>query len=221
MTEVANYIIRTAEDGHVSVQTEAKREVDYHVGLDLGQKKDYTALVVLERHGKGNDALYHARHIERYPLGTSYPEIVVDVASKLNKMPTAEREPILAVDETGVGSPVVDLFRQARLQARLEPIHITGGSSANRERGVNYVPKRDLVSIVQVALQTGRLKIASALPEAATLVLELQNFQVKITESANDTYGAWREGSHDDLVLAVAMALWVGQRPTAKLMAWA
>ncbi len=31
-------------------------------------------------------------------------------------------------------------------------------------------------------------------------------------EQAHDSYGAWREGTHDDLVLAVALALWAGER---------
>jgi hypothetical protein len=70
------------------------------------------------------------------------------------------------------------------------------------------VPKRDLVSGVQVALQSRTLKIASELSEAETLARELQNFTVKITDSANDVYGAWRVGTHDDLVLAVALAVW-------------
>ena len=55
---------------------------------------------------------------------------------------------------------------------------------------------------------SGRLRIAAALPEADTLVRELLAFQVKITAAAHDTYGAWREGTHDDLVLAVALACW-------------
>jgi hypothetical protein len=66
---------------------------------------------------------------------------------------------------------------------------------------------------VQVCLQAGRLKIASALPEAATLTKELQDFQMKITlATGHDSYGAWREGAHDDLVLALACALWCGER---------
>ena len=141
-----------------------------------------------------------------------YPAIVAAVAGMLKQPPLSSGTPRLAVDETGVGAPVVDLFRQARLNAVLHPIHITGGSTVNRDRGVEYVPKRNLVSVVQVALQTDKLKIAEALPEAGTLVRELQDFQVKITEAANDTYGAWREGAHDDLVLAVALALYVGKK---------
>ncbi len=184
----------------------------YTVGLDLGQTKDYTALVILERHGEAEQAVFHARHLERFPLGTSYPAIVASVAGMLKQPPLSSGTPRLAVDETGVGAPVVDLFRQARLNAMLHPIHITGGATVNYDRGVEYVPKRDLVSVVQVALQTDKLKIAADLPEAATLVRELEGFQVKITEAANDTYGAWREGAHDDLVLAVALALYVGKK---------
>jgi len=189
----------------------------YTVGLDLGQTKDYTALVILERHGEAEQAVFHARHLERFPLGTPYPAIVAAVAEML-KQPSLSKEKVrLAVDETGVGAPVVDLFRQARLNAVLHPIHITGGSTVNRDRGVEYVPKRNLVSVVQVALQTDKLKVASALPEAQTLVRELQNFQVKITDAANDTYGAWREGTHDDLVLAVALALYAGKKRGAPI----
>jgi hypothetical protein len=46
---------------------------------------------------------------------------------------------------------------------------------------------------------------------AATLVEELLAFQVRVTAAANETFGAWREGRHDDLVLAVAVAAWAGE----------
>lgn len=183
----------------------------YTLGLDLGKAKDYTALVILERHGEGNAAVFHARHLQRFPLGTPYPAIVSSVALMLEREPLKGTVSRLAVDETGVGAPVVDLFRAAKLPVELHPIHITGGSTENYDKGVRYVPKRNLVSVVQVALQTDKLKIARSLPEADTLVSELQNFEAKITDAANDTYGAWREGTHDDLVLAVAMALYVGR----------
>jgi hypothetical protein len=185
----------------------------YTLGLDLGQVKDYTALVIVERHGEAEHAVYQARHLERFALGTPYPEIVASVARMLELPPLKGTMPRIAVDETGVGVPVVDLFRQARLRATLHPIHITGGSTVNYDRGVEYVPKRNLVSIVQVALQTEKLKIASVLPDAQNLVRELQDFQMKITEAANDTYGAWRAAEHDDLVLATALALYVGKKP--------
>jgi hypothetical protein len=92
------------------------------------------------------------------------------------------------------------------------PITITGGDSVVRDNKAFRVPKRDLVSTVQVLLQGGRLKIAPALAESALLVQELQNFQVKISDLGHDSYGAWREGTHDDLVLAAALACWHAER---------
>jgi hypothetical protein len=35
---------------------------------------------------------------------------------------------------------------------------------------------------------------------------------VKITLAAHETFGAWREGQHDDLLLAAALAGWWAER---------
>ena len=89
-----------------------------------------------------------------------------------------------------------------------------------------HVPKRDLVTNLQVLLQSGRLKIAGQLPESRTLTDELLNFKVKIDiRTAHDSYEAWREGVHDDLVLAVALAcLYAAKRkivdPIPKPVGW-
>jgi hypothetical protein len=105
----------------------------------------------------------------------------------------------------------VDLLKNAHPPAFLQPILITGGHKATWEAGVWHVPKKELASVLQVLLQLGRLKIAKELPEAQALVRELENFKVKITIAANETFGGWREGDHDDLVLAVALACWLGE----------
>jgi hypothetical protein len=180
------------------------------IGLDLGQSKDYTALVILEHVTSGVDERFLAHKIERFQLGTPYPTIVSEI-TKLVKQPIFRRSfTTLAVDQTGCGAPIFDLFKQANLPCNLTGIHITAGSQVNHTNGLVYVPKRELVSSTQLALQTGILKISKSLPNAEILIQELLNFQVKISESANDLYGAWRENQHDDLVLALSMALWVG-----------
>ncbi len=74
------------------------------------------------------------------------------------------------------------------------------------------VPKRDLVSSVAVLLQTGRLRIPRNLPNADVLERELVRFRAKISLSGHDTYEAWREADHDDLVLAVALACWLNEK---------
>ena len=78
--------------------------------------------------------------------------------------------------------------------------------------GVLHVPKKELVGTLQVLLQTRRLQVSRSLPDAAVLVQELENFRAKVTAAKKETLESWREGRHDDLVLAVAMAAWLGEQ---------
>ena len=103
---------------------------------------------------------------------------------------------------------VVDALRKARLPCRLMPALITGGAHEGSANGYYSVPKRDLITGLRMLLEKGMLKIASALEHGPTLVNEMAEMRVKVTLAGNEQYGAWREGTHDDLVLAVALACW-------------
>ncbi len=180
------------------------------LGLDLGQMHDYTALCIVERIKENEkDALYHLRHLERLKLGTSYIEVVRRVKELMNEELLVNNTHLI-VDSTGVGRPVVNLLEQMGLFPI--GVTITGSDTVSHEGNYYRVPKRDLVSTLQIVFQSGKLKIAEGLPEARTLVQELLNFKVKITANAHDTYGSGREGIHDDLVLAVSLACWWGQQ---------
>ena len=176
------------------------------VGLDLGQAQDFTALVVLERDGDG----YQLRHAERF-RGRAYPDVVSHVVTLLGRPPLAGAS-TLAVDGTGVGVAVVDLFRRAPLLARLVPISIHGGSVVTEDASGISVPKRDLALVLHLLLGTGRLRIARGLPHARTLAEELINFVVTVSPTGHESFAARRAGDHDDLVLAVALAAWTGER---------
>jgi phage FluMu gp28-like protein len=176
----------------------------YTVGVDLGQVADFTAVAVLE---EGLSRHYALRHLVRL-RNRPYPEIVNGIRLLVRRLPGT---PALAVDATGVGRPVIDMMREARIDADLYPVTITGGDTVTRDGFEYRVPKRDLCSCVAVLLQTGRLKIAKDLPHAATLERELTRFRVKISPDGHDSYAAWREADHDDLVLAVAVACWMNE----------
>jgi hypothetical protein len=116
----------------------------------------------------------------------------------------------LVVDATGVGAPVVDMFKRAKV--RPIAVTITWGFEVTRVSGREFrVPKRDLVSTLRLLLDDGRLHIAESLPDSSVLVDELLNFRLKISRGGHDTYEPWREGEHDDLVLATALAVWYGE----------
>ena len=197
----------------------------FYVGVDLGQASDYTAIAIAERVEdlgaketvkKGNEYQLHIRHLERF-RDVRYPEVSERV-KRLLLAPPLQKNSKLVVDATGVGAAVVDMLRDSvRGSAGLtfDAVTITGGDTQSRAGYGSYrVPKRDLVGGLQVLLQSGRLKIASSLEHAETLRAELLNFRVKINLSTgHDSYEAWREGDHDDLVLAAALAVWSARAP--------
>jgi hypothetical protein len=196
----------------------------YFVGLDLGQAQDYTALAVLARprltggaRGEAAKPPYAVPHLQRFPLGTPYPRIVERVVELL-RTPHL-KDAFVVADQTGVGRAVVDMLTDAmegRFVGDFCPVTITAGHEVTlSEVGQFRVPKKELVGVLQVLLQTRRLRIARALPQASILTKELETFQVRITAAANETFGAWREGQHDDLVLAVALAAWAGEKGLA------
>jgi hypothetical protein len=199
----------------------------YVAGLDLGQASDYSALVVAQPSADA-EPFHDVRHIERLPLGTRYPAVVSHVrtiVATLRKPVAvqlrrhADEEPgrvirpdvSLIVDYTGVGRAVFDMLVDAALDCTLVPVTITGGNKVTRDDYGLHIPKRDLASVEQRLLQEERLRIARELPHAALLTGEMANFQVKLSATGHDSYGAaddWREGNHDDLVLALALAAW-------------
>lgn len=197
----------------------------YLTGLDLGQANDYTAWIVLERieHGEDRIARYDVRHIDRV-RGEPYPAIVEHTRSLVETLRAARPRPALdlVVDYTGVGRPVADMIADARIDADVRLVTITGGDSETvGDRGERRVPKRNLAGVIQVLLQSERLRIGRDLALASVLTGELVNFRVRINLGGHDSYGAgedWREGSNDDLVLALALACWQGERMRGAVM---
>jgi hypothetical protein len=167
--------------------------MEHIIGLDLGQTNDFTALAVLERRpaqqNLQNGSRYAVRHLVRFPLATPYTTIVPAVARLANARGLACSA--VVADQTGVGRAVVDMLHRAPLPAPLIPVTITGGNSVTvADDGSWHVPKKELVTALQVALLAGRLHVARQLSLAATLVEELLNFRVKITKAAHETFGA-------------------------------
>ncbi len=190
-------------------------QCDYFIGLDLGQASDLTALAIVERPDQrsrdGKETLYALRHLRRFALGTPYTEIVPAVTALAARAPLSGRV-TLVVDQTGIGRAVVDMLRQ-QASCGIVAVTITAGETMTRaEDGSRRVPKKELVTGLQLLLQARRLRVARAVPECATLVRELENYRLRITAAAHETFGAGPASAHDDLVIAVALAGWWAER---------
>jgi hypothetical protein len=190
------------------------------MGVDLGQSQDPTAICVLhhtrtplETWTVNKDARTTKQDIEerfdcvvaeRVPLNTSYPDVVAYVREVLNRPPLRDRCD-LVIDESGVGRPVGDMFDTAGL--RPIRVSITAGTDATKQGRRWSVSKALLISGVDARLHSGELRFAAELRESEVLRDELQDFRRHVTAAGRATYSA-RTGKHDDLVLAVAIALW-------------
>ena len=70
-----------------------------------------------------------------------------------------------------------------------------------------------MVSALEVSLQGGHLRAAKGLDLWDVLKKEALNFRRKTNlRTAHDSYEHWRESDHDDLVLALCIALWAAER---------
>ena len=201
----------------------------YVVAVDVGQSNDYTAVVILHSYrlsaSRGAHRHHDVVHLERF-REISYPDQVRRIGERYRELVQhakgAHRDANvrLVVDATGVGKPILDLAREQGL--RPNGVIITGGETSSHERGIDRVPKRELVTTLQVALQAKRLRIAEDLPLAELLLKEFRGFRVKISLTGHASFGndvgSWREADHDDLVLATALGVWtLENRKTASV----
>src|SRR5690348_6435373 len=121
-----------------------------YLGLDLGQRHDPSAIAVVERievRRAYQNAVFHSlrlRYLQRVPLGTPYPR-VVELVREIVSLPDLRDDCAIAVDATGVGAPVVDMLRAARLGCDIAPVNISSGDRQTRSGGTWNVPKQDLI----------------------------------------------------------------------------
>lgn len=182
-----------------------------YLGLDLGQRRDYTALAVVQaaRVYLGQEKFaynlvtrdeFRIVHLARFELGHPYtglPGVIGDVIRSIN---ASDAVP-LAVDATGPGLPVIEVLSRSGLRANLLPAMITGGASSSSKsvNGVYTIARKELLSTLRVAIETRRLKVPSRLPLKDEFAAELRTLEAE---------SAAHSRAHDDLVFAVALALW-------------
>lgn len=187
--------------------------------VDLGQRNDYTAIAVLQETPEiiapspwGREVVnwLDVVHLDRF-RGVEYAEVCERIA-RLLSLPQLVGNVRLAVDATGVGLPVVELLRARGLSPM--GITLTAGSSVNADPVASgwRVPKRDVVAAIDIAQSTERLRIAPGIPHRDQLKKELQGFVATMKDGGRDSYEAVSAALHDDLVIALGLALWCSLR---------
>jgi hypothetical protein len=224
-----------------------------HVGLDIGQQHDPTALVVAAVGDRYDDPagrqtpLFHEDNLPRTPgtpivtsyqvqtmqrldLGTQYTKVAAAVAATVAalwewEIGLRQRKQIIGlhripralwIDATGVGRPVVELILDAlKADGRCDRTSVHPVTFTHGDRYIEHGPfpetaslgKAFLVSRLQVLLQQRQLALPRDHPEARAMARELKDYEIRVDGStSNDTYGAFKTGSYDDLVTALGLA---------------
>ncbi len=188
------------------------------LGVDIGQTRDPTAIAVAEIEFRESELAtlqreshFMIRHLERMPLGTPYP----DVSKRIDRICEAVfkrtgQRPDIFVDATGVGKPIVDQLHASSSFAKwVHAVYFTRGNrrvEVPNERRVS-LGKAFLVSRLQMLFQGQRIHLPPGHREGHALVRELLDYEIRVGENANEKYGAFRVGAHDDLVTALGLAV--------------
>ncbi|MBI4902635.1 MAG: hypothetical protein HY820_03305 [Acidobacteria bacterium] len=180
----------------------------FYIGLDLGQRSDPAAIAIVQYYPRptGRDHAtyqnrYHAvlrvRHLTRIPLGSSYPAIANIVRATLRNSEFQSR-PTLVVDATGPGLPFLDFFTANSVEASLVKLVITASGTPTESSGFHYVSRTILLNNLATLFQTRSLTINPKLPSAQEAINEITALDLAGHSTA----------PHDDLAIAVSLAVW-------------
>jgi phage FluMu gp28-like protein len=156
---------------------------DYYVGVDLGQKRDYTVVGVVEK----KDRHITLRQVKRFPLGTEYTTILDYLNRVQEKFQTLRG---FYIDQTGVGEVFVE-------NATKHGLHSVQGL-------VLTMPmKQEVMTAIKQTMQEKRLHF----PRDSELENEMNGEIAELT-STGKTKFYHRSGTHDDRLWAVALAVY-------------
>lgn len=191
-------------------------EPKWYFGLDLGQRRDHSALAVLHLqwtfHGQSPvtfeylfEPQLYIRFLARFPIGISYERLYDLLKDTLTEFDQAQpaRTKQLIIDAGGPGPPIVDrLRRNLSKVVTIKPVIITGGKGANAlSGGYTSIPRRSIVSTIQLLMGAHSLKCKPDVPGFKILKEELMEL------SGNDTQPD-SSSAHDDVAIAAGLAAW-------------
>ena len=175
------------------------------ISLSLGTVAEPSAVAVIDPRTeflkRDRENYFNMTWLERFPAAHPILAIVARVEELMSDKRLASNCRLL-LDITSTGAAPRRVFKSRGLYPKL--IELTNTGSEERTGGVSRVPVRDVIGVAQVVVQTNRLDVASGLELAPTLVGDLLSFDSKLPARDLDLRG----GRNDDLVFALAVALW-------------
>ena len=180
------------------------------ISICLGGSLGPTGLVIVEpksiySHPRGDqtrlewDNHFAVRWLERLPSGCEYLAILSRIR-ELTSQRRIGRDPSILMDISATGLAAVRFFEDQGYFPI--PFRVSDAGASSFQDAVRIVPRKDMITAAQIAIQSSRLQVSTDLELAATLITDLEGFNPE----------APAKSQHGDLVIGVAMILWWGER---------
>ena len=202
----------------------------FNVGLSMGQGAQPTGIAVLEKYTlPGGGAVrqyptYVCRYLRRWlPPATAYPALAADLKTMFATLPGAN----LVVESGASIKASMNFLRRQGLGASLKPVEVKVSAPDALIEGAWRVGKGTLIETTRQVLQEQRLvfddqmppEVRASTPSVQTVYHALLTYPFNQAAAANEAFAA-RDGEYDDLVLAVTLACWFGERCQRRLNIW-
>lgn len=150
----------------------------YVIGCDLAKLQDFTVITVYDR--ETNAQVFQDRF---QTLEWPYQKQKIGTTAK------HYNNALVMLDATGIGDPIADDLIRAGVA--VEPIKLTNQS------------KKDIIEKLSIWIEQRRVHMINI----EDTKYEFDNYKYEITSTGLIRYGG-REGYHDDIVMAHALAVW-------------
>lgn len=199
----------------------------FHIGLSVGQGTQPTGIAILKKEKPpGRDpAKYTCRYLRRWPPDTTYPTLLAELYGMLNDATLGK---VTLIVEAGPSiKAVLTMLRRLRLPVSLKAVEVRTSAEDHYVDGIWKLAKGTVIEVARQVLQEKRLtfdeqmppEVAATTPPAQTIYHALATYPFNQTPGANEAFAA-RDGEYDDLVFAVALACWYGERGQRTLNIW-
>lgn len=190
-----------------TIKPPKKRRKRVFAGYDPGKYRDYSAIVFVEPfidtvlNDSGQPVRRKALRVIFYYNRKSEEHLkVADTLIMLDK--NYFHIVKLGIDATGVGDPIYE-YLKPHFKDRIVPINWGAGNTKER-----------LYRTLRMFLEGERLVIPY---EAEELLVQLRNIEYEFSPRSNRIIFKHPEKVHDDLVSALAMAVWVYQQYVSEI----
>jgi phage FluMu gp28-like protein len=168
----------------------------YFLGVDFGKKVDYSVIAIVRWDAKEEWA--ELVGMMRFPLETPYASVIGMVKVICDKLHYVEQ---VLVDRTGVGEYITEEMKNAKIRSTIEGVML---SVPSKQEVFGYM--KNLMEQQALALYYDR-----------DLITEINVERYELTKTGQIQF-SHPEGTHDDRLIALALAVYATRKPDTSFM---